>query len=72
MLANDPSVTVPKASCSAEPFGDLHNAFSSFRVQIRHRVIATKAETTVAMWGKLNGRCLRKLCVKNEGNRLLK
>lgn len=67
VLDNDPTVTAQKAACSMEPFGDSHNAFSSFRVPLRHRLIAAQAKAILAMWRKQNGRHLEKLDVKNEG-----
>lgn len=67
VLDNDPTVTVQKAACSTEPFRDLHNASSSFRVPVRHRIIAAWAKKILAMQRKQNGRHLKKLYVKNEG-----
>lgn len=55
VLDNDPRVTVQKAACSTEPFRDLHNAFSSFRVPVRHRIIAAQAKTILAMWRRMAG-----------------
>jgi len=66
VLDNDPTVTVQKAACSKEPLRDLHNAFSSFRVPVRHRIMAAQAKTILAVWRKQNGRHL-KLYAKNEG-----
>lgn len=64
VLDNDPTVIVQKAACSTEPFRDLCNAFSSFRVPVRHRIIAAQAKTILAMWRKQNGRHLKTLYVK--------
>lgn len=60
-----PTVTVHRAAYPTEAFRDLHNAFSSFRVLVRHRITAAQAKTTLALWRKHNDRHFKNLYVKN-------